>query len=263
MLSDQPLITASRQRSASPIIAVAVALTGLLSCGHARAVPLQSAVEEVTVQTVGNAIHYRGPITADGLRALGVSDLAVAQDISWLVIDSAGGEVNLAMDLGDWVYAYQLNVRITDRCLSACANYVFSAAQVKVIEPGAIVAWHGSAIQSDVASRMAITDIIDRDILPHTAAAKRAAVKQKLIAQTLDYLARARSRQSRFFAKIGVDERITTLGEDHPAVRDFWFLSVAVMAGFGIDLVVAPSDYAHTDTTRFGNGAIVYLEMRP
>ena len=215
------------------------------------------------VERVDDAIHYRGPISADGHHRL----LALHRDsdsnggIKWLVITSSGGEVNLAMDLGDWIYQYKLNVRVIDSCLSSCANYIFTAATVKVITPGAIVAWHGSAIQSDAQSQTEITELIEQEILPRTPSSQRAAVASKLLRETLDDLRCARQRQARFFEKIRVDERITTIGEGHPAVKDFWFLSVAAMARFGVGFVVAPSDYATTDTTRFGDGAATYINL--
>ena len=215
---------------------------------------------EVWVERVNDAIHYRGPISADGHRQLRTLYRESNGGIEWLVITSSGGEVNLAMDVGDWIFAHRLNVRVIDRCLSSCANYIFTAATVKVIAPGAIVAWHGSAIQSDAQSRAQITDIIEREILPRTPETQRTAVASKVLRKTLDDLKRSRERQAQFFEKIRVDERITTIGQGHPAVKDFWFLSVAAMARFGVGYVVAPSDYAKTNTTRFGQGAVTYID---
>lgn len=213
------------------------------------------------VDVAGDTLRYSGAITTDGLHALFAIHANHDIPIKWLAIDSGGGEINLAMDLGDWVYANALNVRVADHCLSSCANYVFTAGPVKVIESGAIVAWHGSAIQDEKDSRAAITNVIESQILARNTAIERPAVKAKLLDETLDYLQWSRARQARFFEKIGVDERITTIGEDNPEVRDFWFLSVVTMARFGIHQVVAPSNYSRTDTARFGPGTIIYIDV--
>lgn len=213
-----------------------------------------------TVDRLGDTLIYHGDLTADGLRRLQASYAAGGAAVRWLDIDSGGGEVNVAMDFGEWILNAGLAIRVRNRCLSACANYVFPAATVKVIEPGAVVAWHGSAIQTEAASRAAIDAVIERDVLPATDPDEREATRSRLVAATLDYLAHAEARQAEFFRRLGVDERITRIGLEHPAVTDFWFVSVATMARYGIDRVVAPNNYAATDTRRFGPGKIVYIE---
>jgi len=213
------------------------------------------------VYTIGDSLHYSGLLTAAGLEQVKSRYGAARETPVWFVIDSGGGEVNIAMDFGDWIHAHGLNVRVVDRCLSACANYVFPAARVKVIEPGAVVAWHGSAIQTPDTSRKEIAAVIERDVMPRTAPNERTALRTKLLDETLEYVRAARARQRVFFERIGVDESVTTIGEGRPGIEEFWFLSVAAMARFGIDLVVAPADYPATDTARFGQGVVRYLEL--
>ncbi|MFT4584603.1 MAG: hypothetical protein ACI8XZ_004367 [Gammaproteobacteria bacterium] len=208
-----------------------------------------------------SAIHYRGPITKAGTKDLRITYSSARDPIQWLEITSNGGEVNASMDLGDWVYANNINVRVIDHCLSACANYVFPAGSIKAIEPGAIVAWHGSAIQSEEKSRKEISTVIERDVLPGTPQSDRAVLKTRLLDDTLAYLHASWARQAQFFAKIDVDERLTTIGEDHKDVRDFWFLSPAAMKRLGLRSVIAPPDYSATDTSRFGDQVIRYIEI--
>ncbi len=219
-----------------------------------------SARADADVDIRGDSLVYRGDLTANGLQRLQAAYSTGDRTMRWLEIDSGGGEVNVAMDFGEWILGAGLALRVANRCLSACANYVFPAAVVKVIEPGAIVAWHGSAMQSEAASRTAIDAVIERDVLPATDPRERETLRARLVADTLAYLARAEARQAAFFRRLGVDERITRLGLEHPAVTDFWFVSVATMARFGIDRVVAPTNYAATDTRRFGPGKVVYIE---
>ena len=85
------------------------------------------------------------------------------------------------MDFGDWVFENQLNVKVIGRCFSSCANYVFTAAKIKVIENGALVAWYGSAVQSVQRSRREIEEVIDRDVLPGIPVNERAQQRSLLI----------------------------------------------------------------------------------
>ena len=131
---------------------------------------------------------------------------------------------------------------------------------MKIIESGALVAWHGSALQSIRRSRREIAEVIDRDVLPFLPEHERGQKRSELVANSLNYLRAAQARQSAFFNRIGVDERITTTGENATAVKDFWFLSKRSMNSFGIKSVVTPPDYNSTDTSRFGDSAIVFID---
>ena len=46
---------------------------------------------------------------------------------SVLVITSGGGNIDLGMDLGEFVLEHNLDVRVDTFCFSSCANYVFTA----------------------------------------------------------------------------------------------------------------------------------------
>jgi hypothetical protein len=64
-----------------------------------------------------------------------------------LRINSGGGDVNLGMDLGGWVFQNQLDVEVIGQCFSSCANYIFTAGKSKVLNPDSILLWHGGAYQ--------------------------------------------------------------------------------------------------------------------
>ena len=100
----------------------------------------------VLAEREAGILRYRGPLTEDGLDAL--RTLARGRETGVLEIDSAGGEIVAGMEFGLWVHDLGLDVRVNRACLSSCANYVFPAGRNKVIAPGAVVAWHGSARQT-------------------------------------------------------------------------------------------------------------------
>ncbi|WP_168416686.1 hypothetical protein [Acinetobacter indicus] len=98
---------------------------------------------EVTVQE--NVLIYTGPLSQDAnTRAAAL--LKQFPQVQTLKITSQGGEIGLGMDLGDQVYAHQLNVEVGQYCFSSCANYVFPAGKVKYLNWRSQLGWHGGAM---------------------------------------------------------------------------------------------------------------------
>ena len=195
----------------------------------------------ITVERKGDTVIYRGSLTKDGLKAL--REAGLGQPVTALLIDSAGGEIVVGMDFGTWVFERELDVVVDRACLSSCANYVFTAARNKVIQPGAVVAWHGSAKQPGLLEQLhkAIEDDIDDKELPRRKKSRQIARARR---GNIEYLTAAIHKQNAFFYRVGVDEYITRIGNDKYGVRGFFYLSVEDMASFGIDNVTATKGYA-------------------
>jgi len=138
----------------------------------------------------------------------------------------------------------QLTLEVRDYCFSSCANYVFTAAARKIIRPNAVVAWHGNyqhlyqtgLWRDDVPSRMQRTG------------ESRTVASQKVLEQVKHLV----KREKAFFKTISVDQYLNWIGKMPPySVRDYYFLSAADMARFGVKQVEAPEDYPNTDTSRY------------
>jgi hypothetical protein len=179
-------------------------------------------------------VRYSGEITEEKNRSLFAS--VADRPVHRLVITSGGGSVQAGVALGRWVFENGLDVEVADHCLSSCANYVFTAGHRKRIRPGAVVAWHGSythldrtdAWPDDIAYRMR-TYGEDAD----TARSNARRTVDRLVA-----LERA------FFREIGVDGFLCWVGKMPPhEAPDYYTLSVADMARFGVTGVVAPQPY--------------------
>lgn len=139
--------------------------------------------------------------------------------VTTLRIESGGGDVEAAMRMGALVFDHGLDIEIFgDGCHSSCANYVFPAGRNKLIERGALVSWHGSAIQTEWN-------------MP------RGQTKQEFA----EALAPIRQMQYDYFRRLGVDERVTIVGHDLNC-RCIWVLSAEDMARFGIDNIVVAGD---------------------
>jgi hypothetical protein len=199
----------------------------------------------------GPELIFQGHFSREGLDALKARHAALSPTPQWLVVDSGGGDAMLGMELGEWVAEQGLGVRVRHVCMSACANYVFVAARRRHIEPGAVVAWHGSAVQATFMDPVHMENEFRAMVAEQAqmSAAERAAMLAELLPQVPTLIAGVRSRQRALFARAGVDECITVIGQITGKAQEFWFLSVADMARFGLRDVQAQADYLRTDVS--------------
>lgn len=215
----------------------------------------------VTVSLEGDRVRYAGELTREGFAAL--KSIAEGKPVRTLTITSAGGEINAGMDFGEWAFERRLDLEVDDICLSSCANYVFPAARNKLIRPGAVVAWHGSARQRG------LMDSLEREIegrVRGLAAAQRDRERQRMRRATEDYLERSQRRQDAFFQRLRVEEFVTRVGAEEYGMSGLYFLSVEDMSRFGITNVIAPADYERSDVAAIRQRhqmEISYLKLRP
>lgn len=66
-----------------------------------------------------------------------------------VAIESTGGEINLGLDLGSFIFKNQLNVKVDSYCFSSCANYIFTAGIKKNLVKEAVVGFHGGVSSSE------------------------------------------------------------------------------------------------------------------
>ena len=201
--------------------------------------------------TGAGSVAYRGAISAENNARFFAR--VSGRPLRLLLVDSSGGDVAAAIELGDWIHARQLDVTVTGVCLSSCANYVFPAARHKEIKAGAIVAWHGNY------HHLALTGLWRDDV--ELRMQRDGEDEQTATRYVLAQVARLVALERDFFARIGVDEQVCRVGKMPPYnVADYYFLSVADMARFGITAVQAPDDYTATDMDGFAAN-IVYLQL--
>jgi hypothetical protein len=166
-------------------------------------------------------------------------------------IRSMGGDGDAGLDLGEFVHAHGLSVRVWDYCHSSCANFVFIAARNKVVPQGAIVAWHGSPLQQnwkipgrEQSHRCTSPETCAAEVARATAEARqcrttetcseeRANLERSVFAM-IDSQSR---RMQALYVATGVDPRVTTYGIDVACSCD-WTFSIEDMRKFNItDLV--------------------------
>ncbi|MEA5074589.1 MAG: hypothetical protein VB030_10485 [Eubacterium aggregans] len=138
----------------------------------------------VEVHVEGSSIVYNGPMAAEGVEQ---AKQLYSPNINRLVLNSPGGEINIGMDLGEWVYNHGLDVEIKNTAFSSAANYVFTAGRNKYLHKDSIVGWHGGVTQDN-----------DNFFM-------------KLLMK--NYLEEGQTREKSFFEKIGVDQQSTIYGQ--------------------------------------------------
>jgi hypothetical protein len=178
-------------------------------------------------------VSYDGPLDAAGIAEL----RRAGPEVKLLRIRSSGGDVDLGMDLAEWVLERGLDVEVDGPCLSSCANYIFPAGRRKVIAPGGVVAWHGSARQTNMADQLdaALAEVRQKEPTLDVAETR---------AQMAAYMKRVIARQDAFFARIGVAECVTRIGQLRLGAPGLFTMSIADMARFGIGVASGPTSAA-------------------
>jgi len=65
------------------------------------------------------------------------------KDVRVIVVNSGGGEVDAAIDVGEIILSNDVTIIVSGFCLSSCANYWFTSAKYKIVLSDSFVAWHG------------------------------------------------------------------------------------------------------------------------
>lgn len=117
------------------------ALTLLAGASLVRAAP--TAATNAGEDTIGKHMSLSGPIDARFVAAIEEVS-SKYPTIRVLVIDSEGGEVEAALRLAQLVRDHGWDVAVKNKCLSACANFVFPAGKRKIVLPNSWVGIHAT-----------------------------------------------------------------------------------------------------------------------
>ncbi len=177
----------------------------------------------------GDSIIYNGDIHEESIQK--VKDL-YNDDITKIVLNSPGGEINNGMDFGDFIFEKGLDVEIKNTAFSSAANYVALAAKNLYLNPNSLLGFHGGATQDESAYEGIPED-------------------QKAILE--EYLKASIERENLFYEKIGVDQKITTLGQDekYDAIADGkigYTYSLEALKALGVDNIILTENEWKTPT---------------
>lgn len=144
-------------------------------------------------------LEYIGSVDSDANGRLFALYEKLATKPTTLSIRSPGGDVNPGMELGAWVHAHKLNVKVMEFCFSSCANYVFPAAVKKTVSNFAMIGYHGGP---GGPLKIELDDALT--------AAERQAFMDRIEALRVQN----GRREAAFYQNIGVRTDISTLGQD-------------------------------------------------
>lgn len=207
-----------------------------VACLATLALPATAAAASSTQVFIDNGeLNYVGSLTADAnQRAFALFSQAQPRP-AILSIRSKGGVTGAGIELGRWVHAQGLTVKVMEYCFSSCANYVFPAAPRKLVSNFAVIGYHGG-----LSSMSFQLDGEQEAMLKTLPAEQREALRARLEQAVREAAAPQAAEEARYFALIGVQQRITTLGQS-PAHAQAeteqsvgWTYSIADFAKLGV-----------------------------
>ena len=202
------------------------------------ALPWQTALAEVS-HASNQTLVYNGAITfADNEEVFALYDESAIKPTT-LEITSLGGGINAGLQLGEWIAANKLDVRIPRYCVSACANYIFAAGQTKHLGDSSYLIWHGGAHQPGLAQNL--KDNANRKLLETVHARRQATVRRQKFKEIDDYIEFVRRRETQFFRRLNINPNIAIFGQIDP-----YLSTLPVNAGY------SGWDYSITDLQKLG-----------
>lgn len=184
----------------------------------------------------GGELNYIGSLSAEAnQRAFALYEAAQIKP-AMVSIKSKGGVTRDGIALGRWIHARQLAVKVLEYCFSSCANYVFTAASRKLVSNFAVIGFHGG-LSSTLFQLDAETEAMLSRLAPDVQRAARTDMENSIRTN----LATQAEEERGFFTLIGVQQRITTLGQERQAALGEreksigWTYNQAGFSRFGVD----------------------------
>lgn len=170
-------------------IVLNLCVLGLAACSSPSTAP------EGRVSLHDNVINIDGNLTMVTFEDL-VRLTEENPSVRHLRVTSERGDPMAAMQIGYLLQRKQFIIEVTDVCLEACANYLFTAAEERVVHSNALIAWSGGAL--------------DRSWIYQWRSYILPGIKSFVTRYADTYL----RRETRFFERVNVDQHITVYGFD-------------------------------------------------
>jgi len=186
-------------------------------------------------------VHFSGSISDRS-----VSEFIARQTdapVTRVVVDSPGGDVVSGIRLANWIFDHHADVEVENQCASSCASYLFAAGRRKIIDDRALVLWHGSILQKDFRERGAQCERHIRELTDAGKDFETLRAHDPEVAYCFAYR-NAVEAQRAFFARVGVDEYVTRMGQEPHDFQSIWTVPVDVMTRMGLTGVEARRGYA-------------------
>ncbi|MGZ3769173.1 MAG: hypothetical protein ACXWRG_05890 [Bdellovibrio sp.] len=192
------------------------------------------------IRTGPTTISFHGSIEIDELRRF--QDIYKPTDET-IILQSGGGRMDAALDIGKvLIQNKKLTAVVQGICASSCANYLFLAAQIKIIDHG-IVGFHGNwkamVSRDDFNKHLALVEPVQR-------------------AQLLAFHNGRVQDESDFLSKVGVSQALfdRTQKENDEGLYEVYLPGPIEFEKYGIHHVIGAQDlsYAKGFKVLFENG---------
>jgi len=199
---------------------------------------LQAASANTEVFIEGEEIFYVGGLTSEANEKVFSLYREEALKPVVLNITSTGGDIEVGMQLGEWLVEKQMHVKVEDYCFSSCANYIFPAGVKKYLGSKAIVGFHGGAHSESFGDANFESTIAS---FPED---QRDTVRKTLEEAVRVHLEENRKREVKFYKKIGMSRSISTLGQDERyksydnGLYSGWYYSLEDLNRLGVGNVI-------------------------
>lgn len=213
-----------------PCVLIACVLIATIGCAASKYV--KESRKTFSLYAKGSDIVFEGTISQNAY--LYFVDYLEELDVAprRFVVTSGGGDADAGLDFGFLIHDLGLDVYVPHYCGSSCANYLFTAGKRKLLGPHAFLLWHGGATQDGLSEPPPCEeggwyrDLLNCDPDEYS--------------EQFDALLNAwLEKESRFFKAVGIDQRITVLGqlpEYRCTVEDVsgWYYSIDDMERLGV-----------------------------
>ena len=196
-------------------------------------------------------IYFRGMINKESFEKLKTLYEGIENKPDTLRINSLGGDLKTGLDIGFWIIDKNLKVKVTNYCLSSCANYIFPAGSERLLGEKAILAWHGSA-QSESIFRS-----LERAAEKHFQDTGKKLSETSMKERVAEVKA-LRSKEKKFYNLLNIDSRFPIFGQD-PKYRllykkedyDAYYYTLPDMQKMGLNIVLIDEVWAPEKNRRF------------
>lgn len=201
----------------------------------------QNYIPNYSIEREGDTLRIAGDITLSMYEE--ISNKLTKHPIKRFVITSPGGDIDAGIKIGYLMHENKIDIEVIDRCVSSCANYLFTAAVRKKIHDGAVVVWHGNTEQKDWREfDLCGRTVSSFDGLP---------MPEDEIAELSTFSSQKeweerREQEKTFYELVGVDNYLSRVGQEPFYLGDFT-MTVMDMNKFGLTNITAPTDYANEE----------------
>ena len=218
---------------------------------------------EITVE--GDTVVIDGYLNPDAFGRFRSAIVGIEENISTIRINSEYGEVVQAIFIGLWIYDNDVDVVVDELCMSACANYIFTAGNNKVIEDAALVGWYGSPREFEIEAGtlgLSIEDAIGRGMSD--------AEREGMLDDIIERVETGIEHERKFLEWTGINEDVLLygfIGVDYDAgwwpmhLFEGWTFSIEDMAKLGIENVTYRGSGEYPSTESISAHGVTVFEV--